>query len=88
MPMPFPALVGSVLCAALRPKIKLGLKWHGWVTKRLCTLTALMAPNGCAVMVARSAFTSPVSLVTQKNRWKEGGGHFFAISTNAGKNER
>ena len=25
-------LVGSVLCAALRPKIKLGLKWHGWVT--------------------------------------------------------
>ena len=81
MPIPFPALVG-------RPKTKLGLKWHGWVMKRLCTLMASMAPNGCTVMAARSAFTSPVSLVTEKKRWKEGGGHFFALSTNARKNKR
>ena len=42
--------------------------------KNLCTLTTLMDPNGCAVMAARSVFTSPVLLVTQNNRWNQGGG--------------
>ena len=49
---------------------------------------ALMDQSGCVAMDERSATTCPVSLVTQKNRWKQGGGHFFAHSTNARKSKR
>ena len=88
MLMPFHVLGGSASSAILRLKTRLGLKWHGWVMKKLSTLTALMDRNGCAVIPARNVFTSHVLVVTQNNRWKRKGGLFCVHLTNVKKNKR
>ena len=88
MHMPFHVLGGSALFVILRPKTTLGLKRPGWMMKRWCTLMALMDPNGSVAMATRNAITCPMSLVTQNNIWKKGGGHFYAHSISAGNNKR
>ena len=85
MHMPFHVLDGSALFAILRLKTKLGLKRPGWVMKRWCTLTTLMDQNGSVAMAVRNASDT---LVTQNNRWKQGGGHSCAHSISAGNSKR
>ena len=78
----------TALFVILRLKTKLGLKRPCWVMKRWCTLTALMDQNGSVAMVVRNAITCPASLVTQNNRWKQGGGYSYAHSISAENNKR